>query len=1042
MKSTFVLFILVVFGLGAVKTKSQEATISENMVKFKTYPFSDPDPVAKFSRFYPYYRFDGFTNDATEQEWKIVTLENEYIKVYVAPEIGGKVLGAIDKQTGEEFIYFNKVVKFRDIAMRGAWTSGGIEFNFGSIGHAPTTASPVNYLMRKNKDGSVSCFVGAPEITSRTEWRVEIRLPANASFFETNGLWYNPSELKTSLYNWMTASTDVADDLQYYFPGHTEIGHGGEANPWPVNKNNTDISKYKNNNFGGSKSYHVLGEYADHFLCYFHDKEFGLGHLSAYDEKPGQKIWIWALSREGGIWEDLLTDPGNVQYTEIQTGLLFNQEAENSTFSPFKHQFFNEGSHHQFSEKWFPVKGIGGMVKANEFGSLNVEKENGKVKIGFCAIQNIKSEMIVKSGDREILRKPLNLKPGEFIIDLTEVENIENVEVRIGDLFIFNTTETEERKLSKPVTMPEDFDWNSEQGLITQATELEKQRLYKQAGEMFETVLKTNKNNSDALTRLAGLNYRAMKYEKASEYALKALSIDTYNPEANYIFGLISKKMNKKYDALDGFSIASRSTNYKPVANVELASLFFKDGDMQKSLKYANQALDYNRYNLNALKIKAIVFEKTGEHEKKEIVLDEILEIDPLNTFAKFEKNDDIKNVLNYEMPHEIFLEQAIWYAELGLNDKAVKLLEVTKPNAVIFYWLFHLLNDISYLQKALESSPELVFPSRPETYGVLQKALQETDHWKTKYYIGLILASKGRVQESRHYFSECGTEPDFAGFYLTRYELMRNETDYDGEIDLKKAYQLAPDSWRVYKLLAEYYREQQKFEEALVWTEKGSASLPENFVLSYQHAVDLIINCQPEKAMDILTKTTILPNEGASSGRTVYRQACILSVINQFENGNLKNVLSLINKSREWPENMGVGKPYVTDDRIEDYLEMLYWQKRKNSNKSNLLKEKIIAATLNAERQNSADYLGVLLLKNNGREKDANQIVDTWRKVEKENLLASWYLAKVNGDEAGASKIMDEILRNSGGTLYNQNNTNSTFGLVQAISELKNTVP
>lgn len=40
-------------------------------------------------------------------------------------------------------------MKFRDIAMRGPWTSGGIEFNFGIIGHAPTTSTPVDYLTKK-----------------------------------------------------------------------------------------------------------------------------------------------------------------------------------------------------------------------------------------------------------------------------------------------------------------------------------------------------------------------------------------------------------------------------------------------------------------------------------------------------------------------------------------------------------------------------------------------------------------------------------------------------------------------------------------------------------------------------------------------------------------------------------------------------------------------------------------------------------------------------------------------------------------------------
>ena len=79
-------------------------------------------------------------------------MENNWIKVWIAPDIGGKVWGALDKKTGKYFIYHNNVVKFRDVAMRGPWTSGGIEFNFGSIGHAPTTATPVDYYYQYNSN--------------------------------------------------------------------------------------------------------------------------------------------------------------------------------------------------------------------------------------------------------------------------------------------------------------------------------------------------------------------------------------------------------------------------------------------------------------------------------------------------------------------------------------------------------------------------------------------------------------------------------------------------------------------------------------------------------------------------------------------------------------------------------------------------------------------------------------------------------------------------------------------------------------------------
>jgi len=120
---------------------AQKATITQEFRELMTYPFSDPNPLPILTernrRIYPYFSFDGYSNTGQPQPWKVIKLENDYIEVYVLPEAGGKVWGAIEKSTGKEFIYRNEVMKFRNIALRGPWTSGGIEFNFGFIGHTP-----------------------------------------------------------------------------------------------------------------------------------------------------------------------------------------------------------------------------------------------------------------------------------------------------------------------------------------------------------------------------------------------------------------------------------------------------------------------------------------------------------------------------------------------------------------------------------------------------------------------------------------------------------------------------------------------------------------------------------------------------------------------------------------------------------------------------------------------------------------------------------------------------------------------------------------
>ena len=214
----------------------QTTRISEEVRTLSTYPFSEPNPIpilTRDERLYPYHSFEGYSATAEPREWKVVRLENDFIEVFVLPEVGGKVWGAIVKQNGHEFIYRNEVMKFRNIALRGPWTSGGIEFNFGVICHTPATATPVDYAMRENPDGSVSCFVGTMDLPSRTHWRVEIRLPADRAYFETNVLWYNPTPLEQPYYNWMTAAAFAQYDLEMSIPGNTYLTHPGDARTWP-----------------------------------------------------------------------------------------------------------------------------------------------------------------------------------------------------------------------------------------------------------------------------------------------------------------------------------------------------------------------------------------------------------------------------------------------------------------------------------------------------------------------------------------------------------------------------------------------------------------------------------------------------------------------------------------------------------------------------------------------------------------------------------------------------------------------------------------
>ncbi len=279
-----ILIVSIVFSSCEQKKQSQIKEYNETIL---TYPFSDTNPfpiISKKNDIYPYSRIDGYSHTGEQREWKMVKLENEYVEVYILPELGGKVWGAIDKITGKEFIYKNDVVKFRDVAMRGPWTSGGIEWNSGVIGHHPGGAAMVNYKLFTDENGTAHCVVGGMDLPSHLQWRVDISLPVDKSYFETKTNWFNASPFHQSYYHWNNAAVKSADDLHFYFPGNYWLGHNGIAHPWPVDEDGIDRSRYKNNTDNNSSSFHIFGSIDNYFVSYYHDEDFGSGHWWVHDK--------------------------------------------------------------------------------------------------------------------------------------------------------------------------------------------------------------------------------------------------------------------------------------------------------------------------------------------------------------------------------------------------------------------------------------------------------------------------------------------------------------------------------------------------------------------------------------------------------------------------------------------------------------------------------------------------------------------------------------------------------------------------------------
>ncbi|MEP6627548.1 MAG: DUF5107 domain-containing protein [Ginsengibacter sp.] len=921
-------FFLILFtGIGFHSFSQTNATIREYNKIFTTYPFSDPNPVPDpGSVFYPYFRYDGFTNNPVKKEWKVVELENDFIKVIVMPQVGGKIWTAIDKKNGKPFIYDNDAVKFRDIAMRGPWTSGGLEANFGIVGHTPGTANPVNYLNKKNGDGSVSCVIGLLDLLTQTRWNMEIILPKDKAYFITRVFWHNGTSVEQPYYSWMNLGEKVTDSLEYIFPGSHHLYHDGKDFSWPFNSDNhKNISIYNQNDFGGPKSYHVTGAYSKYFGVLWQKENYGMIHYADRQDKIGKKIWIWGLSRQGMIWEKLLTDNSG-QYTEIQSGRLYNQNAAESLFSPFKQFSFAPYNTDTWSEYWYPFQNTDGVANADLNGVINLKFQDGKWVVFVSPVSYINDTLTVWDTKANlVLKMPVNLKPLQSFQQNVPLKN----GVAIGRISLAGSVvslqDSATKVLDRPLEPFKNFDWSTAYGLYLKGKYESETRHYAKAEDNIQTSLAKEPAFIPALTEMSFLQYRKMNYDSAFYYARSALSVDTYNPAANYYYGLAALKLNKIYDAEDGFQVAAITSEYRSAAYTELSKIKLQQQDYKQAYEYAGKSLVNNSENMTSLQLKYLSARLSGDKEEREKLKSRILHFDPLNHFIRFEeywqdKNAETKSaftdLIRDELPQQTYLDLAIWYYHVNRVEECEKVLESCpqKDDEILFWiaWLHKNDKDANqYISIANNGNVAMVFPFREESVPVMQWAFEQSANWKCRYYLSLIYAFHNQKSTALQLLENGKTPDNFAPFYVLRARL-RDSVDVNNiQLDLTTAQLMDKNDWRYGKYLTEFLLSKKQFAAALNVVKPYYKKDNKNYIAGLLYIRCLMLNNNYAAAEKILEHINVLPYEGSTGGHKYYEQTKLVLALQLLKKSNYKGALQKVNEAREWPESLGVGKPY-----------------------------------------------------------------------------------------------------------------------------------
>ncbi len=970
------------------------AVITESNQVFKTYPYGDPDPVPIFARstmwgdgarLYPYSFFNKFSGVGSDQEWPVVRLENPYISVAVLPKVGGKVWGATDKTTGRDFLYTNHVMKFREIALRGPWTSGGIEFNFGIVGHSPSTASPVDYILRRDPDGSVSCVVGAMDLPSRTRWSVTIRLPKDKAYFETNGAWYNPTPFSQSYYYWSCGAIKTADDLRYIFPGRWQIGHDYSVplEPWPVDSLGRDLAWYRNNAFPGSKSYFTVGEREDFYGAWYERSDAGFGHWALYDDMPGRKVWIWDLSRAGEIWVDLLTDSDG-QYTEPQAGRLLNQS---------DHEFLTSGTADRWREVWFPYNGIGPMASSSPDGVLSVAAGAQALTVGLYPLRAIDEDLVVTSGGQEIHRQRIKTAPAKpFKSDLPLALAGKPFTVKLGASLAYRS-DPAANDLERPLRF-KPVDESTAEGLFLGGTRLEKARAFGPALDKYAACLAKEPSHMGALTRSAELLFRRGEYDKALASAARALDYDMYDPAANYAYGVVARRLGKTTDAKETLGWAARSNAFRSAAYTRLAEIALGESDYDLAVDYAQRSIDANAYNSGGFEIMAAAHRKAGRPEPARAALARLLDIDPLDHLGRFElylldksskSLEAFTSMIRNETPHESFLEAALAYMRWNLDDDAAELLLHAPAHPTVYAMLAFFKQKSApeeskaWLDKAMALSPSLVFPFREEEIPLYEWAIaQRPGDWKPRYYLGLILWSKGRTEEARALFAQC-EGVDFAPFFLSRAMLNRPVDTAAALADYETAVRLDEKTWRNWHALIEFHSQSGRIKEALTAARQAAGLFPSEVPIQ----VDLV-RCQLaaqkySEAAAVLDTLEALPFEGACEIHALFARTHLQLGLAAVAKKDWAGAVRSLEHSKEFPEKLGTGKPFDPDYRIQDYLLGLIHGRLGDKDKAAASFQAVVDYTVKyPEARGAGAWFGAQALKRAGQAAQAAAILKT----------------------------------------------------------------
>ncbi|CUX58769.1 Tetratricopeptide repeat protein [Clostridium sp. C105KSO15] len=946
--------------------------IWEESIVIPTYEVGEADKNPMFlesrvyqgssGKIYPYPTIEKIHDTRTEKAYQAVWLENEYLKVMILPELGGRIQRAFDKTNQYDFVYYNHVIKPALVGLCGPWISGGIEFNWPQH-HRPTTYSPVDYMLIEHEDGSKTCRICDVDQMYGTKGEASFTLYPGKAYIEIKGQLYNPTPMPQTFLWWANPAVPVNDYTQSIFPPdvHAVMDHGKrDVSRFPIAtgvyykhdySEGIDISRYKNipvpTSYMAEKSeFNFVGGY---------DYQVGAGilHVADHHISPGKKQWTWGCGDFGKAWDRNLTDEGG-PYIELMTGVYTDNQPDFTWLKPMEEK--------TFTQYFMPYKTVGPVKNASIHAVINLETKENEIRIVAYGTQEYPGARILLTYGKETLLDEITLLSPVHTYEKTLHTGVEDetrltLKVLSGEreLVSYTPLKKEVPKLPSPAKAadePEKIMTNEELYLTGLHIEQYRHATYRPDPYYIEG-LKRDPEDIRINNAYGSLLMRRGCFEEAEEHFRKALkravwkNPNPYDSEPYYNLGLVLLYQRRIEEAFDAFYKATWSGEQQEMSFYYLSCIESMRGNYESALELVEKGLVRNSHNVKARALKVYLLRRLDRTEEAGALIVENLKVDSFDYISRLEsaylepgRQEEIRLEISRLARgfHENYLMAARHYAEFGAYEAAAQTLDQCSGKwPMLYYYKAYYLklmgkDGSDALKEALKQaegcSTDYCFPNKLEDISVLKFAAERnTEGANANYYLGNLYYDKLQYRTALSYWEQSARlNPRFPTVWrnLSLAYYNKEKDRVRAREAMEKAYGLNPDDARIFLELDQLYKKlDMPAAERLEKYEAARDVFMKRDDLMIEYATLLNLMGRYGEAYEFIMSYKFHPWEGGEGKVTAQYVVSLVELARQAmaekEWGAAEEYLT---KALKYPENLGEGKLEGTkDNHINYYL-------------------------------------------------------------------------------------------------------------------------